>query len=307
MQVNDLVVTGDARIIGNLYANNTSIPGGSSGGGGSGSSLTYSISKSGSTITLRGSDGSTSSVNDDNTTYSLSSLGAAPSNHTHSYNDLNNKPSIPSVGNGTVTVTQNGVNKGSFTMNQSGNTTIALTDTDTNTTYGTASQSSNGLMSAADKKKLDGIASGANNYTYTLPTASSSTLGGVKIGSNITNSSGTISLSKSNVTSALGYTPPTTNTTYSNATTTTAGLMSAADKKSIIYSQVNSGSTNSTSWQTFTVPGNVVGLLILIKGTSNDWNIPMIYPSAYGNSSWIAHYSNYGNINGSIEDWPMNV
>ena len=33
----------------------------------------------------------------------------------------------------------------------------------------------------------------------------------------------------------------------------------------------------------------------------------MIYPSAYGNSSWIAHYSNYGNINGSIEDWPMNV
>lgn len=43
--------------------------------------------------------------------------------------------------------------------------------------------------------------------TYTLPTASSSTLGGVKTGSNITNSSGTISLSKTNVTSALGYTP----------------------------------------------------------------------------------------------------
>jgi hypothetical protein len=42
---------------------------------------------------------------------------------------------------------------------------------------------------------------------YTLPTATSSTLGGVKIGSNITNSSGTISLSKSNVTTALGYTP----------------------------------------------------------------------------------------------------
>ena len=42
---------------------------------------------------------------------------------------------------------------------------------------------------------------------YTLPTASSSTLGGVKTGSNITNNSGTISLSKSNVTSALGYTP----------------------------------------------------------------------------------------------------
>lgn len=42
---------------------------------------------------------------------------------------------------------------------------------------------------------------------YELPTATSSVLGGVKIGSNITVSSGTISLSKSNVTSALGYTP----------------------------------------------------------------------------------------------------
>lgn len=45
---------------------------------------------------------------------------------------------------------------------------------------------------------------------YTLPTASSTVLGGVKIGSNITVSSGTISLSKANVTSALGYTPANT-------------------------------------------------------------------------------------------------
>lgn len=40
---------------------------------------------------------------------------------------------IPSVGNGTVTITQNGAIKGTFTMNQSGNTTIALTDTNTDT------------------------------------------------------------------------------------------------------------------------------------------------------------------------------
>lgn len=42
---------------------------------------------------------------------------------------------IPSVGNGTVTITQNGTTKGTFTMNQGGNTTIALSDTNTNTTY----------------------------------------------------------------------------------------------------------------------------------------------------------------------------
>ena len=50
----------------------------------------------------------------------------------------------------------------------------------------------------------------ATDTKYTLPTATSSVLGGVKVGSNITLSSGTISLSKSNVTSALGYTPANT-------------------------------------------------------------------------------------------------
>lgn len=46
-----------------------------------------------------------------------------------SYNDLTNKPTIPTVNNGTLTVTQNGTSKGTFTANQSGNATIALTDT----------------------------------------------------------------------------------------------------------------------------------------------------------------------------------
>ena len=45
-----------------------------------------------------------------------------------SYNDLSNKPTIPTVGNGTVTIKQAGTSKGTFTMNQSGNTTIELTD-----------------------------------------------------------------------------------------------------------------------------------------------------------------------------------
>ena len=65
----------------------------------------------------------------------------------------------------------------------------------------------------------------------TYSAATSSTLGLVKIGSNITNSSGTISLTKDNVTAALGYTPPTTNTTYSNfvksGTGAAAGLVPA--------------------------------------------------------------------------------
>lgn len=72
--------------------------------------------------------------------------------------------------------------------------------------HGGATQSAAGFMSAADKKKLDGIAEGANKYS--LPTATSNVLGGVKTGANITNNSGVLSVTAANVKDALGYTPP---------------------------------------------------------------------------------------------------
>lgn len=99
---------------------------------------------------------------------------------------------------------------------------LGYTPPTANTTYSAATTSAAGLMSAADKSKLDSIASGAN--AYTLPTASNSTLGGVKVGNNITLTSGILSLTKDNVISALGYTPPTSNTTYSTGTTSSLGL-----------------------------------------------------------------------------------
>lgn len=117
--------------------------------------------------------------NVNNTADSAKSVKYATSAGSVAWSNVSGRPSIPSVGNGTITITQNGANKGSFTLNQSGNATIALTD---------------------------------NNTVYSLPAATSSTLGGVKVGSNITNSSGTISLTKANVTAALGYTPPTSDT-----------------------------------------------------------------------------------------------
>jgi hypothetical protein len=52
----------------------------------------------------------------------------------------------------------------------------------------TATTSANGLMSSTDKTKLDNIAEGANKYI--LPTASSSTLGGIKTTSDVTSTSG---------------------------------------------------------------------------------------------------------------------
>lgn len=52
----------------------------------------------------------------------------------------------------------------------------------------------------------------------------------ITITGDATNDKVTFGLTKTNVTTALGYTPPTQDTTYSAATTSAAGLMSAADK-----------------------------------------------------------------------------
>ena len=43
------------------------------------------------------------------------------------YNDLTNKPTIPVVNNGTLTIKENGVTKGTFTANQFGDTEVNLT------------------------------------------------------------------------------------------------------------------------------------------------------------------------------------
>lgn len=43
-----------------------------------------------------------------------------------SYNDLTDKPTIPTVNNATLTITQGGVSKGTFTANASSDVTIAL-------------------------------------------------------------------------------------------------------------------------------------------------------------------------------------
>lgn len=149
-------------------------------------------------------------------------------------------------------------------IDSSGNGYVSVPWTDNNTTYNLASTSANGLLKMLDGNtshfmrgdgtwatpagttygvvsttanglapKLPNNASqylnGQGKWTtpsgYTLPQASTTTLGGVKIGSNITVSSGTISLTKANVVSALGYTPPTTNTTYALATTSASGLL----------------------------------------------------------------------------------
>lgn len=61
-------------------------------------------------------------------------------------------------------------------------TGLAMNGDSINASIANATTTAGGLMSADDKIKLNGIATGANNFTYTLPTASTSTKGGVIIG-----------------------------------------------------------------------------------------------------------------------------
>lgn len=113
----------------------------------------------------------------------------------------------------------------------------AVWGADNNTTYSAATQSAQGLMSAADKKKLDGIATGAN--AYSLPTASSSTLGGVKTTSTVTSTSG---LTACPIISGVPYYKD-TNTTYSlssfGITSTAAELNYTDGVTSNIQTQLN--------------------------------------------------------------------
>jgi hypothetical protein len=78
-----------------------------------------------------------------------------------------------------------------------------------------ATSSQTGLATSIHITKLDGIATGAN--LYALPEASTTVLGGIKVGANLTITSGVLAATD-------------TDTTYSVATTSVDGLMSSTDK-----------------------------------------------------------------------------
>ena len=114
-----------------------------------------------------------------------------------------------------------------YTLAQNVTSASKLTDT----TY----SASTGLSLSKDNK-------------FSINAATSSTIGGVKIGNNISITSGTISLTKGNVVNALGYTPPTadTNTTYT-FTNGTDGTFTVKASNSTKAQTISVGKTASAS------------------------------------------------------------
>lgn len=85
----------------------------------------------------------------------------------------------------------------------------------TSHSHSVASSSASGFMSATDKQKLDGIAAGANKYT--LPAASSTALGGMKIGYKESGKNYSVKLDNNN---QAYVTVPWTDTTSKDTNTT---------------------------------------------------------------------------------------
>jgi len=120
----------------------------------------------------------------------------------------------------------------------------------------TASQWStiNSGLTSSDKTKLDGIEDGANNYVHPAGSGASQASGLYKFSTDATSHiSGVSAVAKSDIT-ALGI--PAQDTTYSEATTSTSGLMSASDKTKL-------NGIVAASSVTFTLPAISAG------GTAN--------------------------------------
>lgn len=168
---------------------------------------------------------------------------------------------------------------------------------DTNTTY---SVGDGGLtqknFTTALKTKLDGIASNANNYS--LPTATASVLGGVKIGARISISSGVISADSqtdNNFTNALktkldgiatganNYSLPTASASVlggvkvgTNLSIDGNGVLSATDSDTTYSAGEGmslSGTTFNNNYHTYV--GSVTGATsISVDGTTHDVRFP---------------------------------
>ena len=188
---------------------------------------------------------------------------------------------------------------------------------DTNTTYGLVTTSVNGLMSASDKKKLDGIASGANKYTHPGYTARSSGLYKITV-----DSSGHISavtaVTKSDIT-ALGIPGQDTNTVYTHPTSSgNKHIPSGGSSGQILRWSANGtavwGNDNNTTYSNFRgastsaaggsglVPAPAQGSANRYLRSDGTWQVPpntvYTHPTSAGNKHIPA-----GGSSGQILRW----
>ena len=120
-----------------------------------------------------------------------------------------------------------------------------------------------------EKNKLAAIEAEANKYV--LPAATASALGGVKIGSNITLANGgTISITKANVTSALGV-DPTTTYVKKAGDTMTGTLTSASTSGAIVFKGVENCDITNIYKDNGVIKNDDGGLTSIRNGLRFNW------------------------------------
>lgn len=179
----------------------------------------------------------------------------------------------------------------------------------TGVTLPAATTSLAGLMTAADKTKLDGIATGANNYT--LPTASSTILGGIKLASDTTQ---TVSANAVTATTSRTYgvqlnasgqavvNIPWTDTVYTHPSFAGSAYPTTATTGLSIISQisVNNGHVTGTTLRTLT-DSDIASVMIVpgtnTTSTTQTWSAATIQSQI--NSSVVGALTFKGSYNAS--------
>ena len=148
-----------------------------------------------------------------------------------SYNDLSNKPTIPTVNNATLTIQKNGTNVQTFTANQSTNATANIT-VPTNT---------------SDLTNDSG-------FLTSIPTASASTLGGIKVGNNLSIDANGVLDADGSVSYADTPAVP-VDTAYVNTSSIVDGAVTTPkiNDGAVTTDKINNGAvtSNKIDWSTF--------------------------------------------------------
>ena len=171
---------------------------------------TYTIAKDGTTVTLTGSDGSSTSFAETDTTYATFTSAA--------------DGLVPAAKNGTTNYATTG-----YVLTGAG--WAAGTEYNTDTTYAVVTNTANGLMTSSDKIKLDTVETSANNYIHPSYTSYASGLRKFTV-DEYGHVSATAAVTKTDITD-LGI--PTSDTTYANFTSAAAGLVPAAKNGTTNY------------------------------------------------------------------------
>lgn len=156
-------------------------------------------------------------------------------------------------------------------LNTSGQAFVNVPWTDT--TYSVATTSANGLMSSDDKTKLDGIADNANNYS--LPVATSSVRGGIKIGYTESGKNYPVELSNEQAYVNVPW-EDTTYSVFTGATTTAAGTTGLVPAPTVGQSTRYLCSDGTWNIPTGTIYNGSTTISVKPSTTDGEYNIYLV-------------------------------